>query len=76
MYPPIVCRCGRPIGDIRQVYDLMMAEVFKRAGLTNPDTARFTADVSCNEVISALKIKRDCCKIQLMSHIEFKSYVE
>ncbi len=78
MYPPIVCRCGRELASLYDAYEKMSAEIIA-TGLppgANPETSRFVSDVSVTPVFEALKLRKRCCQMGIMSHVEFRRYIQ
>jgi len=79
MYPYIVCFCGRSIGDNYDLFKMMRHDVIAEAYETgdldiDPSLLAISEqiDVDLDEVFNALGYSMDCCRVRLMSTVEFK----
>ncbi len=81
MYPYVRCYCGRPIGDI---YDLFKAlrlkaymKYFEDMSIDiSPDRIPISEDikVELRSVFEELNITTACCKTRLMTQVEYTEY--
>lgn len=79
MYPYIVCFCGRSLGDIYDLFKAMKlvkynAEYAKNDLDVDPSLLAISeqVEVDLSDVFEALCIHTDCCRVRLMSQVEFK----
>lgn len=79
MYPYIVCLCGRSIGDIYDLFKVMKLEKYNETyidGALDIDPSLLAISeqiqVDLSDIYEALNIHLDCCRVRLMSQVEFK----
>jgi len=77
MYPYIVCYCGRSLGDLYDLFkELRAAEFRKKFGKLEIDPGMIaTAEdlqVELDGVFKMLHLNLQCCRVRMMSQIEFK----
>ena len=79
MYPYILCVCGRDIGSVYDLFKLMKAEEYAAAIKTlglNVDPEMMSVcnvDVKLDKVLKALNINLQCCRVKLLTQVEFKN---
>lgn len=75
MYPPIVCFCGRVLGNIYVLYCVAKAKLLAQKGL-DIDPAQIPScdgiDTSLEKLGDALGILRECCRVRLVTQREFR----
>lgn len=79
MYPYIRCYCGRPLGEIYELFKAMRLRAIMAAKGeedTAPDrlSVAEVPQVSLNDIFQALHIDMDCCRARLMTQAEFCEY--
>jgi DNA-directed RNA polymerase subunit N (RpoN/RPB10) len=80
MYPYITCNCGNSIGDKYNAFKTLRQKEyekhFKETGkYIDPVKLQYSESVkiSLTGVFEALKITHQCCKIRLMTQVEYKN---
>lgn len=81
MYPYIRCYCGRPLGDIYELFKALRLKAymkyFEDQGIDiSPDCIPFSEDikVELKDVFTELNIGVQCCKTRLLTQVEFSEY--
>ena len=64
MYPNIICFCGCPLGHL---YNAFKAMCIKHRNGPHPDEP-------IGYILDALNITKDCCRMRIMTNVEFKNY--
>jgi len=82
MYPPIICKCGRSLGDLFDVYkkireDRIQADLEERIKNKRKivvENIKISADnnIEMGDVLDKLKLDLDCCRDSLLTWVEFK----
>ncbi len=80
MWPYILCSCGRDIGSIYDVFKLMRISKYSEAlseldDDVDPAILCIIEDirVELGDVLNSLKIFTMCCRVKLITQVEFKS---
>lgn len=76
MFPYITCFCGCPIGDIYDIFKAMRYAAFKAAN-SDIDPAMIGISVEdltveLGNILTMLHVKRECCRVRMLTQIEFK----
>jgi len=80
MYPPIVCGCGRSLGDIYDVYKyLRKLEIEKKINETKranvlPEhfMSSYEIEVEVGKILTDLGLTLECCRNNMLSCVEFR----
>lgn len=78
MYPYIVCLCGRSIGDLYDLFKQMklekIIELYGTSENIDPTLLSICEDTKLrlDDVFEALNINMDCCRVRMMTMVEFK----
>jgi DNA-directed RNA polymerase subunit N (RpoN/RPB10) len=80
MYPPILCMCGRSLGDLYDLFQAMRVlayvKAYAEAGF-DIDPANLPVSESIQVLLwpdlVALHIHLDCCRARMLTAVEFKS---
>lgn len=81
MYTYIRCYCGRPLGDLWELFKAMRIRAymkyFEDLGIDiSPDRIPISEDikVELRDVFEQLNIHVPCCKSHLLTQVEFTEY--
>jgi DNA-directed RNA polymerase subunit N (RpoN/RPB10) len=79
MYPYIVCRCGRSLGDLYDLYQAMKrAKYADEFGdvVIDPTLIMLTEElqIDINDIFEALHLDNDCCRSCMLSQVEIDEY--
>lgn len=80
MLTPIRCiTCGSSIGDIAPFFQILKSRKIEAALTerdTNPNMAIVDAglQVECKDILESLGVKYDCCRMHLISTMQFNDY--
>jgi len=76
MYPYIVCFCGRSLGDIYDLFIEMRRQKIN-AALDGEEPVAFELaqqNIQLNDILDALHIRAECCRVRMLTQVEFKNY--
>ena len=75
---PVVCTCGRSIGDLHPIYTVLRQQVIdaelKKIGRNiDPDQTQLATDFhpQLGEILDNLGIELDCCRVRFLTNVEF-----
>lgn len=78
MYPYVICFCGRPLGDLYDFFkaarEELMQQAHERLGEKIKPMFMRTADdikIQLKEVLDALNLHTECCRIHILTQVEF-----
>lgn len=79
MYPYITCTCGRSLGDLYDAFKVMRKKkIAAIAAEKNPSIkpnmmiVGQDLQIDLNDDLNALGLKMDCCRMRMMSLVEFR----
>lgn len=80
MYPYILCYCGRSLGDLYDLFNVLRAAKYTEAYVEfgeDIDPAFLAisdlVQVDLTDVFDALHIHMECCKVRIQTQVEFKN---
>ena len=79
MYPMIVCTCGRPLGDIYDLYKAMVIDkalnLIHQKKMSLSEIPKYLEE-GTGDILEKLgfSINDICCRTRLITQIEFKDY--
>ena len=81
MYPYIRCYCGRPSGDIYELFKALRSAAYNKyfadLGIeVSADRIAISEDikVSLTDIFDQLNIHATCCKLRLLTQVEYIEY--
>lgn len=64
------CSCGRSLGDIQLDYERMISSIENNSKLSEDEKKE-----KKSEVLSKLHIERYCCRMRVMSYVDFPKFM-
>lgn len=80
MFPYIVCYCGRSLGDIYPVFKEMRKQRYQEYLKKDSDIeivklmTSTKIDVKLGDILDALNINCECCRVRLLTQVEYSEY--
>lgn len=78
MYPLILCYCGRDLGSIYDLFKALRAKKFAATiGEENIDPTLLSitdVQVQLDDVLTLLHLHTTCCRVRILTQVEFKEY--
>jgi DNA-directed RNA polymerase subunit N (RpoN/RPB10) len=79
MYPPIVCFCGRSLGDLCDAFQLLKKrkiDIALAGKQIDPDFIHVSTQVNIQlgDILDALGVQMECCRARMLTYTEFKNY--
>jgi DNA-directed RNA polymerase subunit N (RpoN/RPB10) len=76
MYPMIVCRCGRSLGDLFDAFKKIRRDlVLERANKLNISPAKLMVSADINieigDILDMFHLSSDCCRQVMLTQVEF-----
>lgn len=62
MYPPIVCLCGRSLGELIPLFYALRRQKTNADGVVEP----------LGDVLDGLKLTQQCCRARILTCVEMK----
>ncbi len=81
MYTLIICSCGRPLADIRDLFEAMCRDMFveKMGKDFIGEQVSYVLNnnldnLSVGDIFTTLNLHVDCCRKSMLTNVEFVNY--